>query len=206
MAEENKPRVYGMADQANRHPPASQGMRGEQAAPGPRARDPEFAHMVTLENGKRVPVSEGNGVAFAEASGRIARAEDREIEVEFVPEEREEVAPPPPAQAHRRSRKPLLVGAVAAGAAAGIYLIERLRRSTDTQAAPWPRPVPMREGEASVPVKPETTALPVSVSHETGPLVPVQQLPHQQPLLAEISPAASQTSASSDRSRQSPDI
>ena len=114
-----------------------------------------------------------------------------------MPEEEQAVTPPQPAPARRRSRKPLLVGAVAAGAAAGIYLIERLRRSTDTQSTPQPRPVTAQK---------EDVPLPVSTHHETGPLVPVQQLPHQQPLLAEISPSASQTSESSDRFRRSPDI
>lgn len=169
MAEENTPRVYGMADQDNRDPPPAQGMRGEQSAPGPRANDPEFCHMVTLENGKRVPVAEGNGVAFAEASGRIARPEDRELQVEFVPEETGQSA-----AVARRSRAPLLIGALTVGAAAGVYLIERLRRSVDTHITVRPTLQP------SVPVE-----------HETGPLVPVQQLPHQQPFVDEISPSAS---------------
>lgn len=176
MAEENTPRVYGMADQANRDPPSAQGIRGEQAAPGPRAHDPEFSHMVTLENGKRVPVSESNGVAYAEASGRVARPEDRELQVEFTPEE-EEVAAAPRSTS---SKAPLLIGAVAAAAAAGIYLIERLRRSTTgSVAAPVARPRPAPSGAAAT-----------SVEHETGPLVPVQQLPHQQPFHDEISPKA----------------
>jgi hypothetical protein len=181
MAEENKPRVYGMADQANRHPPPAQGMRGEQAAPGLRARDPEFAHMVTLENGKRVPVSEGNGVAYAEAIGRVARPEDRELEIEFVPEEQEKQAVV--ATSQRRSGKPLLIGAMAAGVAAGLYLMERFRLSAESPtlgAAPRPQ-----TGQS------ETALVPVQPVHETGPLVPVQQLPHQQSDRVGVSVAAS---------------
>ena len=70
MADENQARVYGMADPANRHPPAAQGMRGEKASTRPGERDPEFSRPVTLEGGNTVTVSEGSGVAFAEATGR----------------------------------------------------------------------------------------------------------------------------------------
>ncbi len=168
MSNDNQPRVYGMADQANRDPPASQGMRGERgAAKG----QPEFSHAVTLDTGKRVVVSEGNGVAYAEATGRVARPETtQELEVEFTPE---------PDPAARHSRKPLLLGLLAIGAGAGIYLFERKRRSEDA------RPL---------------------ADHETGPLVPERTLPHQLPFTSEISPSASQISASSDRFPRSPDI
>lgn len=188
MAEENTPRVYGMADQANRHPPAAQGMRGEQAAAGPRPRDPEFAHMVTLENGKRVPVSESNGVAYAEASGRIARPEDRELEIDFTPEDDVQVNTASPAS-RRPSKAPLMIGALTVGAAAGVYLIERLRRSATAQPKVTPT---FRPARPPAPERQETAAV-VPAQHETGPLVPVQQLPHQQPILDEISPSASRT-------------
>lgn len=163
MAEENTPRVYGMADQADKNPPP--------------ARDPEFAHMVTLESGKRVPVSQGNGVSYAEATGAVARPEQQDLQVEFVPEEQAKVARPP-----RRSTAPLLIGAVAAGAAAGVFLIERLRRSSTADHAPTNTASAKRDDDAGL-----------ALHHETGPLMPVQQLPlpHQQPILDEISPLAS---------------
>jgi hypothetical protein len=163
-----------MADQADRDPPATQGMRGEKSSAGSVGR-PEFSHAVTLDNGKRVVVSEGNGVAYAEATGRVARPEPAaELEVSFTPEE-----PPVATAPSHASHKPMLIGALAVGAAAGVFLIERLRRASEKDQRP---------------------------EHATGPLVPVRQLPHQQPFVAEISPSASQTSASSDRSLRSPDI
>ena len=153
MAEENQARVYGMADQANRHPPAAQGTRGEKASTRPG--DPEFSHAVTLDSGKQVVVSEGNGVAYAEATGRTAVARNREeLDVEFIPEE----------ASSRASRTPMLIGALVAGAGAGLYLADRwLRGRTD-------RP---------------------STDHTTGPLVPMQEIPHRQPALIDPDPMLS---------------
>ena len=166
----NEPRVYGMADQANRHPPAQQGLRGERSANS--VQDPEFSHAVTLDGGKRVVVSEGNGVSYAEATGRVTRPEPpQELEVEFTPE-------PLPETGHT-SRTPLLIGALAVGAAAGLYLVRKLGGAAD-------RPTPL--------------------DLETEPLMKERELPHQLPFTSEISPSASQTSASSDRSLRSPDI
>ncbi|NNM76534.1 hypothetical protein HJG53_06415 [Sphingomonas sp. ID1715] len=112
MAEENQARVYGMADQANRHPPAAQGMRGENL--DRHESDEEFSHAVTLETGKTVAVSEGNGVAFAEATGRVERPEREELFVEFTPE--------PSADA----RTPLLIGGLLAVAGVALYAAGRL--------------------------------------------------------------------------------
>jgi hypothetical protein len=156
MAEENKARVYGMADQANRHPPAAQGMRGENSS-SREGGDSGFRHAVTLDTGRTVEVSEGNGVAYAEASGRVERPEREEVEVEFTPE----------AEERPDFGKPLLIGALLAGAGAALYVAGRwLRERTDR----------------------------ASTDHATGPLVPVQDLPHQQqPTLvdAELTPSAS---------------
>ncbi|HEV2568934.1 hypothetical protein [Sphingomonas sp.] len=154
MAEENNARVYGMADQANRHPPAAQGMRGEKST-GTQGAGPEFSHDVTLESGRRVVVSEGNGVAFAEASGRIPSAEGRdELEVEFIPEG--EFAEPA-----RPSQTPLLIGALLAGAGLALYVTDRwLRSRTD-------RETDVRFGD-------------LSASKQSRELVPVQDLPHRQ--------------------------
>lgn len=172
MAEET--RVYGMADQANRHPPAAQGVRGEKASTQPETRHPEFSHSVTLDSGKTVVVSEGNGVAYAEATGRIAKPEPEEMEIKFVPEERR----------RRSAATPLLLGAVFTGAGAALYFADQwLRRRTERTDRPQ--------------------------DHATGPLVPVQELPHQQqPALIDAEPiaSASRTSASSDRFPRSPDI
>jgi hypothetical protein len=159
MAEENQVRVYGMADQANRHPPAAQGMRGENSSAPPESSDSEFRHAVTLESGRTVAVSEGNGVAYAEASGKVERPAREELEVEFVPE----------ASQTPDIAKPLLIGALLAGAGAALYVADRwLRQRTDG----------------------------VATDHATGPLVPVQDLPQQQqPALvdAELSSSASRT-------------
>jgi hypothetical protein len=175
MTEENKTRVYGMADQANRHPPAAQGMRGENSS-APAESESEFSHTVTLESGRTVAVSEGNGVAYAEASGRIqvakVRQEPEELEIEFVPEA--------PLDRHG-SRTPLLIGALIAGAGAGLYLADRWLRSR-TERTPE-HDTKVRFGD-------------LADERESRALVPVQELPHrQQPVSveAEISPSASRT-------------
>jgi hypothetical protein len=109
MADENEARVYGMADQANRDPPAAQGTRGAKAALEPGARDPDLTHKVALGDGRTVTVSEGSGVAFAEATGRAgltADAADDELS--------------------QGSAAPWLIGlALAAGIAIGVELRRR---------------------------------------------------------------------------------
>ena len=158
MTEENQARVYGMADQANRPPPAAQGMRGENAT-GAQGGDAEFSHAVALDSGRTVQVTEGNGVAFAEASGKVDRPQVPELEIEFVREE----------EARPDLRTPILIGALLAGAGAALYVADRwLRERTDR----------------------------ASTDHATGPLVPMEDLPHQQqPALIEkeLSPSASRT-------------
>jgi hypothetical protein len=175
MTKENQARVYGMADQANRHPPAAQGMRGENSSAPAEGSEAEFSHAVTLESGKRVVVSEGNGVAYAEASGRIpapeVRHEPEELEIEFVPSPAERRAP----------ATPLLIGALIAGASAGLYLADRwLRSRTDHRSD---HDTQVRFGD-------------LGDERESRALVPVQELPHrQQPTLVEteISASASRT-------------
>lgn len=113
MAEEA--RVYGMADQANRHPPAAQGMRGENS---PERLD-GYEHGVTLGDGRKVMVEEASGVAFAEATGRAGRSADGELEIEFAPEERQNI---------RRVDVPVSTILAAVGVAVGLFLVARARR------------------------------------------------------------------------------
>jgi hypothetical protein len=114
MAE--KARVYGMADQDNRDLPSAQGLRGEKSSLKARDHEPELTHSVTLGTGRTVSVSEGSGVAYAEATGRIAAAPDHAE---------------PPAPPSTRSRLPVMLAAASAGIAAGIYLIRRLSARPD---------------------------------------------------------------------------
>lgn len=115
MADKGEPRVYGMADQANRDPPAAEGMRGDKASARPRDRDPDLSHQVTLGDGHRVTVSEGSGVAYAEATGRAGLAEPKPW-VETVVEDE------PPARANP---VPLLAG-LALGAGIFAFALWRL--------------------------------------------------------------------------------
>jgi hypothetical protein len=111
MAEQ--PRVYGMADEANRDPPAAQGVRGENRSD----RLPEYAHNVTLGGGRTVTVAQDSGVAYAEATGRTGRgASDEEIDIEFTPERSSDWRWPA-----------LFFGLI--GLAGGLYLSERRRLS-----------------------------------------------------------------------------
>lgn len=112
MAEEA--RVYGMADQGNRQPPAPQGMRGENRP----ERLPEYAHNVTLGDGRTVTVAQDSGVAYAEATGRAGRSEAGELEVEFTPEP------------SRDWRWPALFFGLI-GLAGALYAAERSRRSQE---------------------------------------------------------------------------
>ena len=75
MADEDQARVYGMADPANRDPRPAEGTRGAKAETGADREALDFSHDVTLEDGRRVTVSEGSGVAFAEETGRAGLAE-----------------------------------------------------------------------------------------------------------------------------------
>jgi hypothetical protein len=74
MENENEARVYGMADQANRDPPATAGVRGEQATDRPDAANPALKRVVTLDSGRLVEVREDSGVGWAEAAGRSGLA------------------------------------------------------------------------------------------------------------------------------------
>ena len=75
MADENEARIYGMADQANRDPPAAQGSRGERASAGL-----DLSRPVALEDGRTVTVSEASGVAHTEATGRAGITPRHEAE------------------------------------------------------------------------------------------------------------------------------
>ncbi len=120
-------RVYGMADQANRHPPAAQGMRGENRP----ERLPEYAHNVTLGDGRTVTVAQDSGVAYAEATGRTGRGGGEELEVEFTPER------------SRDWRWPALFFGLI-GVAGGLYAAERARRSGEQRQRFAERAVPAR--------------------------------------------------------------
>lgn len=74
MTDENKARVYGMSDPANREPPAAEGMRGEQATERPRDANPALKRVVALDSGRLVEVREDSGVGWAEAAGRAGLA------------------------------------------------------------------------------------------------------------------------------------
>ncbi len=113
MAEET--RVYGMADQANRHPPATQGMRGENRP----ERVPDYAHNVTLGDGRTVTVAQDSGVAYAEATGRAGRSSaGDELDVKFTPD------------ASSDWRWPALFFGLV-GLAGGLYFAERRRRARE---------------------------------------------------------------------------
>ena len=139
MADQNEARIYGMADQANRPPPPTQGMRGEKATARPG--DPDLSHPVTLRDGRTVTVSEGSGVAFTEATGRAGSAAHAETE------SRAAAAP------RRRSKVPLVLAGLAAGIAGGAWLARRL---VSRQAAKnWPLdrgddPLPLPRGRVVV--------------------------------------------------------
>ena len=115
MADKGEPRVYGMADQANRDPPAAEGLRGEKPSARPREREPDLSHKVTLGDGNTVTVSEGSGVAWAEATGRAGLAEPKPW-LEPAPEEE------PPM---RFSAAPLIAG-LAIGAGVFAFALWRL--------------------------------------------------------------------------------
>ncbi|MFD1612547.1 hypothetical protein ACFSCW_12120 [Sphingomonas tabacisoli] len=74
MAEQSEARIYGMADQANRDPPPAQGMRGDKASVRAGEGDPALSHQLALGDGNTVTISEGSGVAYAEATGRAGLA------------------------------------------------------------------------------------------------------------------------------------
>ena len=112
MADENEARVYGMADQANRDPPAAEGMRGEKASA--EQADLDFSHPVTLDDGRTVTVSEGSGVAYTEATGRAGTASH------------DAASPDQPAVPSQRGKTALILAGLAAGIAGGAWLARRL--------------------------------------------------------------------------------
>lgn len=77
-----KPHLYGTADEADRDPPAAQGMRGENR-PDEAA---GYAHDLTLGDGRTVTVEQASGVAFAEATGAAGRRAPEAPEIEFAPD------------------------------------------------------------------------------------------------------------------------
>lgn len=119
-------RVYGMADQENRDPPAAQGLRGENR-PGPLE---GYAHDVTLGDGRTVTIEQDSGVAFAEATAR-AGSSDPQLEVAFTPE-----------SASDWRRPALFFGLIAI--AGGLYIAERRRRSGEQRQRFDERAVPAR--------------------------------------------------------------
>jgi hypothetical protein len=135
MAE--KARVYGAADEANRDPPPSQGMRGEQTAPLTRDGQPELSHAVTLENGKRVVVSEDSGVAYAEATGRAGRVATA-IGPEPEPEPEPEMVIEVELEEPRRSRMPVLLAIIGAVVIGGYLLARRGRAVRLDKTGPTP--------------------------------------------------------------------
>jgi hypothetical protein len=77
-----KPHIYGAADEADRDPPAAQGIRGENRSDETSG----YAHDLTLGDGRKVTVEQASGVAFAEATGAAGRREPDGPEVELVPD------------------------------------------------------------------------------------------------------------------------
>lgn len=108
MADENEARVYGMADQANRFPPAAEGLRGEQTTTRPDAANPALKRLVTLDSGRMVELREDSGVGWAEAEGRAGLVDQGDATLE-----------PPASSPRRRPGLGLMLLALASGAAAG---------------------------------------------------------------------------------------
>ena len=97
MAQDNDTRVYGMADQDNREPPATQGLRGERT---PDEGAPELERLVALGDGDVVRIEEESGVGFAEETGRAGLVEPTRAWIEPEPQrepdaETRAVAAPP---------------------------------------------------------------------------------------------------------------
>jgi hypothetical protein len=120
MADEYEPRVYGMADEASRGPPASQGLRGERSTTRPSEIEPAFSHTIMLDSGKQVVVSEGSGVAYAEATGRFGRAAGEAGEK--------------PSTSRDQTAAAALLGALVAGMGVGL-LAARYLRSSEAEPA-----------------------------------------------------------------------
>jgi len=121
MAEENETHLYGTADQADRDPPAAQGLRGEKSTQLPGDMDSGYRHQVTLDNGRRVEVTEESGVAFAETTGRAGLLADRP-HLEPVEDARVE---PSRTRLSAPQATPLLVGAVVSAALLALALWRR---------------------------------------------------------------------------------
>lgn len=126
MAEEKDARVYGMADQANRFPPPSEGLRGEQSSTRPDSANPALKRLVTLDSGRLVELREESGVGWAEAEGRAGLADQGDIRFDTP-------APRP----HARYGLPLMLLALLGGLAAGALASRagRARRARDPRAA-----------------------------------------------------------------------
>lgn len=119
MTQESEARVYGMADQANRHPPAAEGMRGEKSTQQPEDREAGYEHSVMLGGGRQVLVSEDSGVAYAEATGRAGRAPLRSPGPSNLQQ------PEPARSAFRSNAVPLLIGLAASALIIGVTLWNR---------------------------------------------------------------------------------
>lgn len=131
MADENEARVYGMADQANRSPPAAQGLRGEQTTTRPSDANPALKRVVTLDSGRLVELREDSGVGWAEAEGRAGLADQGEARPDL-----------PPAPPRRRSGVGLMLLALAGGLAAGAIAsragrTQRARDPRDRRFSSW---------------------------------------------------------------------
>lgn len=110
MADET--RIYGAPESGSERPPAKQGVRGENRAEP----STDYAHDVSLADGRTVTVTEDSGVAFAEATGRAGRREEPdELEIAFTPDPGRE-----------RGWPLLFFGLI--GIAGGLYWTERRRR------------------------------------------------------------------------------
>ena len=132
MSDENEARVYGMADQANRDPPAAQGLRGEQPTTRPDRANPALKRVVTLDSGRLVELREDSGVGWAEAEGRAGLADQGEIRPDL---------PPSPAPS-RGAGIGLMLLALAGGLAAGALAsragrTQRARDPRDRRFSSW---------------------------------------------------------------------
>jgi hypothetical protein len=137
MAEENEPRVYGMADQANRDPPSAEGLRGEKSTLTPQDEgNPALRRRVTLDTGAIVEVREESGVGWAEAVGRAGLVENAP---HLAPAEDHGAAGPPadpkvmPRQQVGAARRPGTAGlliALAVLGVAGLSILYERRRLT----------------------------------------------------------------------------
>lgn len=128
MPDENEARVYGMADQANRSPPAAQGLRGEQPTTRADRANPALKRVVTLDSGRLVELREDSGVGWAEAEGRVGLTDQSEARPDL------------PAAAPRRGPGiGLMLLALTGGLVAGALASRtpRARGSRDRRLSSW---------------------------------------------------------------------